>query len=56
MTFADYKRKKGISPLLANKDRGTSIRKTIMNYGLTKYFNYTARNYLGLHRPTINGL
>ena len=39
-TFADYKRKAGISPLLANKDRGTSIRKTIINYGQTKYFNY----------------
>ena len=38
--YADYKRKKEISPLLANKDKGTSIRKTIMNYGLTKYFKY----------------
>ena len=35
-TFADYKRKTGISSLLANKDRGTSIRKTIMDYGQTK--------------------
>ena len=31
-------RKTGMSPLLANKDRGTSIRKTIsiMDYGQTK--------------------
>ena len=37
-TFADYKRKTGISPSLSNKDRGTSIRKTIsiMDYGQTK--------------------
>ena len=34
-TFADYKRKTGIGPLLANKDRGTSIKKTIMDYGQT---------------------
>ena len=36
-TFTDYKRKTGISPLLANKDRWTQIRKTIMDYGQTKY-------------------
>jgi len=26
--------------ILANKDRGTLIRNTIMNYGQMKYFNY----------------
>ena len=37
--FTDYKRKTGISPLLANKDRwmDRQIRKTIMDYGQTKY-------------------
>ena len=46
--------------VLANKDRGTSIRKTIMNYGQTKYSQDSklpgTLYYLGLHRPTIKGL
>jgi len=55
-TFADYKRKTGISPLLANKDRGTSIRKTIVDYGPTKYSQVLPETtyYQGLYRPTIN--
>jgi len=55
-TFTDYKRKTGIS-LLANKDRWTSIRKTIMDYGQTKYSQeLPGTTYcLGFHRPTIKG-
>ena len=47
------------SPCLANKDRRTSLRKTIMDYGHTKYIVKYCQGttyYLGLHRPTINGL
>ena len=53
--YADYKRKKEISPLLANKGRG--IRKTIMDYGTTKDSQVLPGTayYLGLHRPTIIG-
>ena len=56
-TFTDYKRKTGISPLLANKDRWTQIRKTIMDYGQTKYSQVLpGTTYcLGFHRPTIRG-
>ena len=38
--------------LLANNNRGTSIRKTIMDNGLLLVKSCTARKYIRVHRPT----
>ena len=56
-TLTDYKRKTGISPLLANKDRwmDRQIRKTIMDYGQTTYSQVLPGTTPGFQRPTISG-
>ena len=42
-TFADYKRKTAISPLMANNDRGTLIRNNFMDYGQTSHTDQILR-------------